>query len=409
MKLRNNKEYEIFDRVVSASKSSKASNVKKHKRENKRASVPRKTTELRIKLKRIDTRTVWGTRHTDYLKEIDQQNKEKVECYRANLKRIIEMTDHVKPVDALDLNGNVSENWRRFKRNYTIFATAARVDGQEDAIKISTFLNAIGPEAVELFDSFTLTNEQRGVYNTVVEAFERFCNPRRNVIFERYKFNQRNQHDGETFDEFFLELKKLARYCGFGDALNELIRDRIVAGITNNKLRERLLGTTNLTMDMAVEKARTFEETHVQSQAMSKTATATTSSIDEIRMKRQHVRYRSHRDDRRSNERKSDHANSGNRYNNNGNDRGHTNRDGSTNTHTNEDDGRSEASRHSNDGRQSKCTFCGFSHRPRSCPAYGKTCNKCSRKNHFEAVCLTRSIAAVSVSGSDDNDVFELN
>lgn len=122
------------------------------------------------------------------------------------------MTDHVKPVDALILDGNISENWRRFKRNYNIFAKAAGVDGQTDVIEINTFLNAIGPESVELFDSFTLTEEERLVYDTVINAFETFCNPRRNVIYERYKINQRNQSDGEIFDEFLLDLKKLARY-----------------------------------------------------------------------------------------------------------------------------------------------------------------------------------------------------
>ena len=39
------------------------------------------------------------------------------------------------------------------------------------------------------------------------------------------------------------------------------------------------------------------------------------------------------------------------------------------------------------------CKFCGTTHRRGSCPAYGKTCQKCSKRNHFAKVC--RSIQAV--------------
>ena len=33
--------------------------------------------------------------------------------------------------------------------------------------------------------------------------------------------------------------------------------------------------------------------------------------------------------------------------------------------------------------KQWKCKFCGHTHKPRQCPAYGKICHLCGRKNHF--------------------------
>ena len=45
--------------------------------------------------------------------------------------------------------------------------------------------------------------------------------------------------------------------------------------------------------------------------------------------------------------------------------------------------------------RQTKgtCYFCGRreSHAKTCCPAYGKTCNKCGKQNHFVKVCRTMS------------------
>ena len=39
----------------------------------------------------------------------------------------------------------------------------------------------------------------------------------------------------------------------------------------------------------------------------------------------------------------------------------------------------------------SDCKFCGKSHDRGKCPAYGKVCNNCGRKNHFESKCTSKS------------------
>ena len=40
------------------------------------------------------------------------------------------------------------------------------------------------------------------------------------------------------------------------------------------------------------------------------------------------------------------------------------------------------------------CRYCGSNHPPRSCPAYGKSCNKCGRKNHFAKCCRQKVFSA---------------
>ena len=34
-----------------------------------------------------------------------------------------------------------------------------------------------------------------------------------------------------------------------------------------------------------------------------------------------------------------------------------------------------------------KCSKCGYSHKPASCPAYGKSCNTCGKNNQFSKCC----------------------
>ena len=36
------------------------------------------------------------------------------------------------------------------------------------------------------------------------------------------------------------------------------------------------------------------------------------------------------------------------------------------------------------------CPKCGTKHEPRSCPAFGKTCNSCKKPNHFAKVCRAK-------------------
>ena len=44
-----------------------------------------------------------------------------------------------------------------------------------------------------------------------------------------------------------------------------------------------------------------------------------------------------------------------------------------------------------NEARKPKCGRCGFVHLQGRCPAFGKNCNKCGKKNHFSAVCRSEN------------------
>ena len=56
------------------------------------------------------------------------------------------------------------------------------------------------------------------------------------------------------------ELKLLAKNCEFGVLESELIRDRVVYGITSERVKERLLREQDLTLDKALELCRINEQ-----------------------------------------------------------------------------------------------------------------------------------------------------
>lgn len=309
--------------------------------------------------------------------------------------------DYIKRVEELKLDGNLCENWRRFKRNYDIFSTAAGIDEKQDKIKINTLLNAVGPEAVEIFDTFELTEQERASYERVVAKFEEFCKPRKNTVYERYVFYQRTQHEGESFDVFLMEIKRLVRTCEFGATENEMLRDRIVMGVVDKKLQKRLLETATLTYDTAVEKARTNEATAQQSEGMNKHV-----AVNEVQPST------------------SAHTQSNERYNNNNNNKSKQGKFKGRRQQQQQQPQQQQQQRGNNNNNNNRsqqnntqakminnCNRCGHTHKIRECLAYGKQCRSCSKLNHFSSMCKTRNVAAINANDdvSQDQSEFYVN
>ena len=114
----------------------------------------------------------------------------------------------------------------------------------------------IHEEAREIFSTFTDWSEEGDESKTapVLAKFEAYCQPRKNVPFERYRFNRHVQEPGETYDQYRTTLRKIADGCEFDTITpNQILRDRLVFGIRDGKVRERLLRESNLTLQKTDE------------------------------------------------------------------------------------------------------------------------------------------------------------
>ena len=85
--------------------------------------------------------------------------------------------------------------------------------------KCKAFLYVIGKEGWEIFNTFVFAEEQKDKLEPLLEKFESYCIPKKNVTMERYKFNTRTQGstDSELIDQFVTDLKNIARDGEFGD------------------------------------------------------------------------------------------------------------------------------------------------------------------------------------------------
>ena len=149
----------------------------------------------------------------------------------------------------LDLDGNISTNWKKFKRTWDNYEIASGLSTKDGKLRTATLLTCIGPEAMDIFDGFAFDDEGHKTDITKVnEKFESFCTGKTNETFERYTFNICNQSESESIDAYVSKLRKLAKTCKYGDLLESLIRDRIVCGIRDNTARKRLLQDDALTL-----------------------------------------------------------------------------------------------------------------------------------------------------------------
>lgn len=63
-----------------------------------------------------------------------------------------------KPPEPLVLDGNVSDNWKRFAQKFDLFMTVTDLASKGEEKKVAVFLNLLGDEGLELFNSFTFAN-----------------------------------------------------------------------------------------------------------------------------------------------------------------------------------------------------------------------------------------------------------
>ena len=103
----------------------------------------------------------------------------------------------------------------------------------------------------------------------VLAKYESRCVPQCNETYERYLFNKREQEPGESIDQYCAALMRLSEYCGFATLRDSLIRDRLILGIKNDRVRKKLLEEKNLTLDKALDILRTTELAEIRTSEIS--------------------------------------------------------------------------------------------------------------------------------------------
>lgn len=184
---------------------------------------------------------------------------------------------------------------------------------------------------------------------------------RRNVIFERARFNRRTQQQGESAEEYITALHQLADTCEYGNIKDEMIRDRLVVGIRDELLSERLQMEADLNLEKAKKLIRQSEAVQ-QQQGILKSSNKMLESIAKSKANSKFTKTHKRLVPLLKAVQKKQ-----------------ITRQPVTNAKL--------------------CRRCGKASYPRqSCPAKVAICRQCNRKGHFAAQCLSKTVAELTES-----------
>ena len=95
--------------------------------------------------------------------------------------------------------------------------------------QIATLLTVIGAEARKVFSTSTFGEGDRDRIQPVLESFAAYCQPLKNVPFERYRFYSRMQEARESYDRYRTVLRQLADRCEFETiSADQILRGKVV-------------------------------------------------------------------------------------------------------------------------------------------------------------------------------------
>ena len=181
------------------------------------------------------------------------------ECLRS-----IAFLHSLPALHSLEINdSNVAKKWSGWI--WEQYSVASKVNKEEGDVQVAALLTTIGPEARKVFKIWNLSATERKDIKGFIERFDKYCNPRKNIPFECYLFNSRQQEPGESFDRYVTALCQIADKCVF-DAItpDDHLRDRIIFGIADNKVRERLLREPELNLAKKLDICRASEMSQAQ-------------------------------------------------------------------------------------------------------------------------------------------------
>ena len=268
---------------------------------------------------------------------------------------------------------DLASEWRRWSRAFNDYLLAINLVGgsaAEEKRKLALFRHIGGEDVREIYSqlSFTKTDEHGATTEiedgkdgrklaNVMDKFREYCNPRSGVIVSRYEFHNCSQQ-GESIDVYLMKLRRLAEGCEFENQRDSLIRDKLLFGLDDIKLRERLMREADktLTLDYVIRALRVSEVSKLSSSAGVTTAATGDSEVNYV------------------------------------------------------DSIKKKSSSQNSYSKKIKCTKCGREHVKNKCPAYGTKCNKCKRRNHWEAMCKTdkQSINELQDESVDEESTQEV-
>ncbi|XP_039543047.1 uncharacterized protein K02A2.6-like [Pimephales promelas] len=143
-----------------------------------------------------------------------------------------------------------AQTWEEYSEVLEQFFVANGIEdeGKQRAILISV----VGPQTYSVMRNIlSPTKPSEKTFQQLVTLLKNHFNPQPSEIVQRFRFDSRMKKPTETVTEYVAELRRLAQDCNYGATLDQMLRDRLVCGIDDDRIQRRLLSEANLTFETA--------------------------------------------------------------------------------------------------------------------------------------------------------------
>ncbi len=124
----------------------------------------------------------------------------------------------------------------------------------EAAKQKAILLSSVGSQKYSLLRKvLSLVKPGSKTVYELVDLLKQHFNQKLSEIVQRFKLNSRSREEGETVLDYVAVLRKLAHGCNYREKLTEMLWDRLVCGINDDRIQHRLLAEKDLTFEKAMK------------------------------------------------------------------------------------------------------------------------------------------------------------
>lgn len=258
------------------------------------------------------------------------------------------------------MDGNCAHEWKKWLRGYEIYAQANGFKKAKD--KLNWMLHYAGAKVQDVYYTLPERTEriQRGPlasgyvfkadeYGEAIAKLNKFFEPKQNVSYERHVFRHVKQKKNERFDMFLMRLREQADRCNFGEHMDENLREQIIDGCSSAVLQRKILERGDANLEQIIKIAQILEVVAKQQESYGREWKGIEKNVP------------AERSDAKD-----------------------------ESVCKIESKSRKSFTPRNTDGVCGRCGFSGHKAADEKCPARGKTCNVCGRKDHFARKCFRR-------------------
>ena len=262
-------------------------------------------------------------------------------------------------IGSLDQFNLHSDDWETYVERFEIYCSANSItepaEGQTDT-RVPILLSLVGGETYKRIRALvTPTTPANTSYNDLKAVLKDKTKPKPTQLAERFRFHKRVQNENEDVIAYDTALREIAMTCGFTDN-NDRLRDQLVIGLWNIKIKSEILSKETVTYDAALKLAVAMETANREASSMSRADDLTTRNSD----------------------------------------------DGVNKINTNQPSRYKRNFKFKPRENRSKCIHCGRrNHLSRECSFKEAICHTCSEKGHIKPVCPNQKMS--------DKEIFSIN